>query len=330
MGFRLDTRDLEEGARVDTWTREMRRLCSPMSTKTLSQAPFQARVDAQEIGRVGLRNIEVDPYNGRQTKAAMALVRHERYVLTIATNGHFRMSQFGRDVELDSGQGVLHSTMDHGEYEHLARAGALIAVVPADMLRDRLAVPEDYCACRLERANGSFRILRDLMVSLQANADGLDQAERDALSICFADLAAAALAGAAGDMPRQGSAVQRGHLYRIKSYVEVHLGDAALAPEAVARANDISTRYLHGLFRLEGCSFGGWLRDRRLEKSHAALESARLANTTIADIAHRHGFRSTSHFADLFRRRFGMTPRDSRQQARAGSDDGGPSPHFSN
>ncbi len=95
--------------------------------------------------------------------------------------------------------------------------------------------------------------------------------------------------------------------------VDRSLDDPDLSPAGVAERVGISTRYLHRLFADNGPSFSRWVLSRRLERCHDDLVDPALEQWTIAQIAHRHGFRDPSYMARAFRVRYGASPRQLRQ-----------------
>jgi AraC-like DNA-binding protein len=104
----------------------------------------------------------------------------------------------------------------------------------------------------------------------------------------------------------------------VKTYIERHLGEARLGPEAIARANHISTRYLHKIFEAEGSTVSEWIRDRRLECCRRDLRDPALRHETILSIATRWGLTSSAHFSRVYRATYGHTPREERQALLAG------------
>jgi AraC-like DNA-binding protein len=76
--------------------------------------------------------------------------------------------------------------------------------------------------------------------------------------------------------------------------------------EAVARAVELSPYHLCRAFkRVTGVHMHQYLNRLRLRASLDSVAEPRLA---LADIAHRHGFSSASHFAAAFRKEFRITP----------------------
>ncbi len=70
----------------------------------------------------------------------------------------------------------------------------------------------------------------------------------------------------------------------------------------------MSLRYLHVLFQDCDMSPAEWLWDRRLQLAYDCL--AKSDGRTITTIAFDHGFSSSAHFSTVFRRRYGISPRE--------------------
>jgi AraC-like DNA-binding protein len=321
LPLRLDTDDIPADRRVDQWSQVMWDLCSPMLVHTGSNRVFRARVVANELGSLGLRHIVSDAYRGTQTRQTLARAKRETYMLTIATQGSFHMSQFGRDVVVDRMTATLHSTMDEVEFNHDATAGALLLSIPADLMRERLGVPEQHCARSLHHNDPAFSIACDLLSSLVRNVGQMDAPTRSTMALRMVDVLAVALE-ASGNDAAGGSDVRLSRLRRIKGYIDSHLADTDMSPVAIAAANDVSERYLYDLFRSEGTSPSRWISERRLSNAARALAEENFAALPISTIAARFGFRNAAHFSTLFRKRYGQTPRQARDRATASTAPG--------
>jgi AraC-like DNA-binding protein len=99
---------------------------------------------------------------------------------------------------------------------------------------------------------------------------------------------------------------------QVKRYIDEHIGDPSLSPATVAAANFMSLRTLQRLFRAEGLTVRGWIRQRRLAGARRDLRDPRWADASIAQIAHAWGLPDAAHFSRLFRAAYGASPRDSR------------------
>ena len=99
----------------------------------------------------------------------------------------------------------------------------------------------------------------------------------------------------------------------IRRYVRSRLRDPMLTPESIARAHAMSVRALYIIFEDAGESVAGLVRSERLARCRADLE--RPSGDTVTEIAFRWGFSDATHFSRVFRREFGVTPREARRQA---------------
>lgn len=111
-----------------------------------------------------------------------------------------------------------------------------------------------------------------------------------------------------------GSAAQAATLHRICQTIERRLEDAELTPTRIAQVEGISERYLQKLFEGVGDSFSHYVRERRLQRAWADLSNPAAAGQSISEIAYRYGFADSAHFSRSFRQRFGVPPREFRQQ----------------
>jgi AraC-like DNA-binding protein len=107
------------------------------------------------------------------------------------------------------------------------------------------------------------------------------------------------------------SSRHRGQLARqILRRIESGYADSDLSPEAVAGEIGISKRYLQTLLAGSGTSFVQELNAMRLDRASDMLSDPRAAALPVAEIAFRAGFLDAGYFTRLFRKRFGITPRE--------------------
>ncbi|MFI6033582.1 helix-turn-helix domain-containing protein [Streptomyces sp. NPDC051315] len=185
--------------------------------------------------------------------------------------------------------------------------GDLLALTPADVRR--------VTNTPVTRASRLGTLLSPLLSELARTAFEVrppvgEMLARNAVNL-LATLAAEQLAAHTPGTPDGQAPV----LARILEYVELHLTDPDLSPEAVARAHHISVRYLHKLFQEEGTTVGRWILRRRLEECRRDLVRHGRGSRPIAAVAGRWGFTSATHFSRVFRTAYGMSPREWRDAA---------------
>jgi AraC-like DNA-binding protein len=98
----------------------------------------------------------------------------------------------------------------------------------------------------------------------------------------------------------------------IKKYIESHLDDPDLGPQTLAVTFGISLRYLHLLFGRLGTTVSRWILDRRLERCRRELVVAG-PHKNITEVAFSWGFNDTAHFSRVFKKRYGVAPREYRR-----------------
>ncbi|MGW7369380.1 AraC-like ligand-binding domain-containing protein [Streptomyces sp. NPDC054841] len=106
---------------------------------------------------------------------------------------------------------------------------------------------------------------------------------------------------------------------RIVEYMRSHLADHDLTPASVAKAHHISVRYLYAVLARNGIGFGEWVRTHRLDACRRELSRVPPSTETISAVAHRWGFKSTSHFSRAFKNAFGVSPQTWRELRQASS-----------
>jgi AraC-like DNA-binding protein len=99
-----------------------------------------------------------------------------------------------------------------------------------------------------------------------------------------------------------------------RQYIDSRLAEPELKPAAVARHFGISERYLRMVLQADGESFSAYVLRRRLVRSAQKLGDPRYADMSIMEIALDSGFHSATHFADVFKSRYGRCPRAYRRE----------------
>ena len=97
---------------------------------------------------------------------------------------------------------------------------------------------------------------------------------------------------------------------RIRNYVKANLHeDLSLAK--IAKAVNLSRRYVHSLFENEPVTLMKWVMHERLDRCRRELGGCS-PNRSIKEIAYSWGFKGQVQFSHAFRKRFGMSPTEYR------------------
>lgn len=233
-----------------------------------------------------------------------------------ATSARFG-NHLGREIALDPGDAAIFSMSDAGT-----------AIAPSAFEMTTLKLPRkslggllrdtDGCLARPVRGNSpALRLLLDYLNLLRkdSSAATLDLQRLAADHVC--DLLAIAL-GATREAAEnaRGRGVRAARLEAIKKSVRENLEDGDISVTDLAARHRVTSRYVQKLFETEGTTFSEFLREERLTQAYRMLSSFRFADKRIAEIAFSCGFGDLSYFNRAFRRLFGATPSDVRNQRR--------------
>jgi acetamidase/formamidase/AraC-like DNA-binding protein len=224
-------------------------------------------------------------------------------------------------VTLRTGAG--HQIISTGHLILLPRKGDWSVAFPRDMRAVVLSVTSEafhgrkvgkpvFDEVRVLAPGGFTEVFSRTLESAARNIETLSDTEWTAVAQSLADLLPTFIRAPATDAG--GTATQAAILHRLCQVVERKLDDPDLTPARVAEAEGISERYLQKLFEGSGSSFTHYLRERRLQRTSAELSNPAEAHHSISEIAYRNGFNDSAHFSRAFRHRFGLSPREFRQQ----------------
>jgi len=114
----------------------------------------------------------------------------------------------------------------------------------------------------------------------------------------------------------QAGGMRAARLQAIKSDIAANLANGSLTVAEVAARQRVTPRYVHKLFEDEGTTFTQFILRQRLDRAYRMLRDQRFATHSITAIAFDAGFGDLSYFNRTFRRRYGATPSDIRNNAR--------------
>jgi AraC-like DNA-binding protein len=183
-------------------------------------------------------------------------------------------------------------------------------VIPRDRVKPLLK-GGDIHGTTLRHGTPSARLIASHLETLMAAAPELDLTEAAAAVDAAALMIAGAWCRIRESRAEVTAAVRATARRAICDYIDLHLSDERLTPEALVRLFHMSRATLYRLFEEEG-GVAAYILGRRLDRCHAILAVSLNGECTIGEIAFGHGFVSEAHFSRAFRRRFGLAPRDAR------------------
>lgn len=302
--------------------------CTRRGARVLSRRPelFSARVRAARLGPVEVSELTVDHATVARTPALVRAADPDAYSFVTPLSGRMRLTQAGRDTELEPGWMALRASSRPFEL-HVSAGHGPARLIRAQVPRSLLAQPrhslDRLLAEPISSRSGIGRLFAQFLRSLASESCG-EPSDRPSdylmgdlsrLGNLTVDMFDALLAHAL-DRDLEVAPPRQVLLAGVTGYIREHLRDPGLSPKTVAAAHHISVSYLHRLFEGRELTVAASIREQRLDRARRDLADPRLVALPIHRIAARWGFRDHATFTRAFRTRFGLPPRAVREDHR--------------
>jgi acetamidase/formamidase/AraC-like DNA-binding protein len=288
------------------------------------------------LGAVGLKPASASAfYDGHATAShrnasGVALTR-----ISAGSQGISPLSQPNEDLPIallpiEDGvvlrQGASHRIVPVGHLLLLPRSGdwrvvfqrdmrAIVLSVTSDALHGRITGKSGFDEPRVVAPGGLAGVFSRMLEASAQTLETLSDPEWSAIAQSLVELLLTLVHRLSAPTPdANNTATQAAILHRICQTIERRLDEPELSPARVAPAEGISERYLQKLFETVGDNFTHYVRERRLQRAWADLSNPAEIHQSISEIAYRYGFGDSAHFSRAFRHRFGLPPREFRQQ----------------
>lgn len=227
------------------------------------------------------------------------------YLITCGLKGRGAHHQLDSEMTIRP-SGVWGTDLTRPYVHHVTDTWTTTAKVPHELLGvpSRLATP----ALQHIAASPLAPLFRRHMAEVRAVADGLNGVAAAALGTATLALARALIASVTDDDRLGREAMDDILLLQVKEFIRAHLTERDLDPHTIAAANHVSIRHLYKTCAQADLHLEQWIISERLAGAHEELARATPTRVSIAAVARRWGFASSSHFARRFRDAYGMSP----------------------
>ncbi|MEZ5893346.1 MAG: helix-turn-helix domain-containing protein [Parvularculaceae bacterium] len=308
----LSTKDFAGASKVSRWNDIVAEVFTPLETRPLCPDEFEGEIDSVQLGDVFLANVVASPATVARTARHAASSRERHYFFHLQLDGELRVAQDGREAILSKGDMVLCDSALPYTLEYEVPASTLVMIATPQDIKRRLPAPEIALGQRMSGSEGLSSTLSGMLASVWHQVkNGLDAEIGERVGANLLDMFATSCMDAFGSRIAD-SAVASARRSHIRCYIESNLKDPELTVASIAAAFRISPRYLHMLFAEEEETISGFIRRRRLEECKKRLADQMWRHRSITELAYAWGFNNTTHFARVFRERYGVSPREYR------------------
>jgi AraC family transcriptional activator of tynA and feaB len=297
--------------RLDYWREATNSLFPPTRLARPSYEGFYGQVSWLRIGEVTLADIVSTSLEVTRSESEIRGQDDRWFEVNIQIEGEGAFHQDGRDVVTGPRSMVLYDSRKPYAMRFEGPYRQLSLKVPRAALRDRLPNADALVARHIPAGTVPGRFLYDLARGLCDAPEALTAPIAARLEEHMLDLLATALLGAAA--PAQpGSPGRLSQIERIKRFILAHLDDPELGPRNVAMAERVSLRSLYDLFQCEELQVARFIQAQRLDRIRRDLADPLQRALPIQSIALKRGFKDVSHFSRVFRRQYGVGPKEYR------------------
>lgn len=271
-------------------------------------------IDVQ-FGSMGVSNFKADAQRVIRRKESAKIDQSEDFVFLFPTRKGLQFEQRGRSGLAMPGAVFLLNSAEDYVVDVPDGSENITIKIDRELLIDRVKGIDGLCATMNIGNSKLVPVVATLGTQLLSlphgeHADRLQQSVIDLICLML-DLR---------ESPKDGSIVRQrlaSSLFsRIDQFLQHNLEDHELSPDQAAREHKISVRYLHKIFHYHGTSFGQRLLELRLQRARQLIvRHGGASHINLGQVAYECGFTSQSYFSTCYRRRFGLTPRQSGQLA---------------
>lgn len=275
---------------------------------------FNGEIRSDKLDKIQLSEVISDPQHVVRSKRQISKSHESEFLLSLQLSSVGKVSQDGREAILHPGDFAIYDSTRPYALDFQSPFQQLVLQIPHSILCQHLHAAEDYTAIAISSQAGTGLLASQFLTSVAGQTRALGSVKNQIEDNIF-NLLSVAL-GSSRDLKQidSRSAVRIAQLQRIKRFIETNLHNERLSPKMIAKAFQISTRYLHKLFETEEISLSRHILKRRLDMCMLCLQDKRYRGHSIEQIAFSWGFNSAPHFSKAFKDCTGLSPRSYRNK----------------
>lgn len=308
MELVFDTGALDPGARYKAWREAICDVYVNVDVEATRPEEYKGFIREAHFGRIALTDIFLSEQRIRRNRRHISRLDKDCYYLQFLHHGTLRVLQHGGEHLSNPARGAIFSATEQYELHCNGDVRSFYLEIPRDDFAGRFPKDRIPIADTINTTNGMGRIAVEFCAMLASEGAKLGADTRSRLGDQLLDILALTLLCDEGDLPESESAASSLRLRALQQWIDAHLGDPDMTLERIAHANNMSLRTLHLLFEPCEMSASEWIWHRRLQRCHDAIVKG--DGRSITSIAFEHGFNSSAHFSTMFRRKFGLSPRE--------------------
>ncbi len=304
----FDTQSLPQAERYAAWRDAICDVYVNVDVAATRPEDYRGFIREAKFGEVVMTDILLSEQRIRRNRQHIARLDKDCYYLQLIHSGSVNVVQRGSTLRSNAARGAIFCASELYELQCRGEVRSFYLELPRDEFAARFEKDRIPVSASINTSQGLGRIATELCASLATEGSKLGEEVRAGLGERLMDMLAMTLQASPDDLPTLDGSVRKARLASVQNWIEAHIGEHDLTLERIALANGVSLRQLHLLFEGSEMTASEWIWNRRLQRCYDAIE--RSGGRSITAIAFDHGFNSSAHFSTLFRRKYGISPRD--------------------
>ncbi len=292
---------------ISTWTQHIQGVCGEFETQFDGQSSlFIGEVKSFLLGQTEIAFIKSNASFIERKPEILDRVKDRFCFLILQYTGKMLLKYRNETLFLSEGDIVL---LDSNEHIAMYPQG-LFSHISVHLSRDKLFKQEITTEHfgKLRSHNMSAHLLKNMLQTISSDNIEFWYAEEDGNA--FEDALIALLKPTINYKNVQMSGSLK---LKAERYILENLAHINLSPKVVADHIGVSLRHLYRLFVVEQQSVNKYIQMKRLEKVEFELKDLKNKKLSITEIALKWGFGDSAHFSKIFKKVYGISPRQFRE-----------------
>ena len=158
---------------VDRWNDIINSVYFPLllDTPDRNRRSFNGVIESLHFGHLRISQLQSTPLSYHRERYHVGQENEDYFLITIPKLSSTSFSQNGKEIECQPGNFFMEGSADPYLFQYLNENKMTVVRVPGDLLRDRVAGVENYCATSIAASQAGGALFLDFLYSILKQAE---------------------------------------------------------------------------------------------------------------------------------------------------------------
>ena len=297
--------------RYDAWANLLNEAFGSWEVCKPATSDFSVSLHCYNDSILKLVDCTCDPCAGSRTQSKIAGTKAETVTIQKVLSGREYVEFDGEEMLLGEGDILIWDTTKPMQFRVQERLHKISVVLPLPRFQCWLPRSWSKVRHRIDGRSGSGLMLSNHIDSLAKSV--FEGGCKDRYAVVDSTIGMLVNSLDLEDANSNRESLREIQLVGIKRFIISRIQDPGLCPVTVAKAANISLRYVHWLFEPTNETVTQYIIQQRLDFCARDLLNPHMNYRKLSDIAYSWGFKDVTHFSKRFKQRYDLTPRAFRE-----------------